>query len=176
MPLPFWIVKGYREWEPRGSSPVVLQKHLVEELQVRQCTDFSSVFAVYRLLCSMVHDQLSTHPHGIDFDIELFMPYHLQPLPPVCVFLSTSFILVSCKTQKRFPSFSHAHLRGACTVCSQRLLQMVATFCFFITSMLLFAPSDLQQLGFLLPSFFCWKISKTYKRYHKILKMKYEIY
>lgn len=176
MPLPFWIVKGYREWEPRGSSPVVLQKHLVEELQVRQCTDFSSVCC---LQASFKYGSWSIK-HTPSWHWFWYWILHTlsSPAPSscACVFLSTSFILVSCKTQKRFLSFSNAQLRGACIVCSQRLLQIVATFCFFITSMLLFGPSDLQQLGFLLPSFFCWKISKTYKRYHKILNMKYEKY
>lgn len=137
----------------------MLQKHLVE-LQVRHWANFSCalpVFAVCRLLSSMVHGQLSTHPHSIDFDIELFMPYHLQPLPLVHVFLSTSFILVSCKTQQSFPSFSNAQLRGVCIVCSQRLLKIIAIFCFFITSTLLFCSFGPPTIGFPITKFLLLK-------------------
>lgn len=63
---------------------------------MRQGEDFNYGligFVVYKLLSSTTHDRLNTYSYGIDFDTELFMPYHLQSLPYVSVSVTHFMIL-----------------------------------------------------------------------------------
>lgn len=66
------------------------------------------------------------------------MPYHLQSLPHVYLYFSLSLVLLSCKTQKSFLSFSQCPVKRYIHSMLIKVDKFVATLCFFITARLLF--------------------------------------